>query len=161
MLILTFIFPGLADWVHPQTANLQAWLNKKKQNLPRKKPQKKKIYPEEIFPLLLNSSNHRINTTIMRVTIVEVVAKISEIKFYSILKSIESCLVVHLLFSLPYNYNIFWLNIAIFGYILKKRRGLQRSWATPPFSYDAALRKSRHDCWQKEQHQKSTTKEIL
>ena len=57
----------------------------------------------------------------MRVTIVEVVAKISEIKFYSILKSIESCLVVHLLFSLPYNYNIFWLNIAIFGYILKKK----------------------------------------
>lgn len=58
----------------------------------------------------------------MRVTIVEVVAKISEIKFYSILKSIESCLVVHLLFSLPYNYyNIFWLNIAVFGYILKKK----------------------------------------
>ena len=71
------------------------------------------------------------------------------------MKSIESCLVVHLLFSLPYNYNIFWLNIAIFGYILKKRSGHQRSWATPPFSYDAALRKSRHDCWQKEQHQKS------
>ena len=98
----------------------------------------------------------------MRVTIVEVVAKISEIKFYSILKSIESCLVVHLLFSLPYNYNIFWLNIAVFGYILKKRCGLQRSWATPPFSYDAALRKSRHDCWQRTTSKiKTTTKENI
>jgi len=69
----------------------------------------------------------------MRVTIVEVVAKISEIKFYSILKSIESCLVVHLLFSLPYNYNIFWLNIAIFGYILKKKAWPPKKLSHTPF----------------------------
>ena len=69
----------------------------------------------------------------MRVTIVEVVAKISEIKFYSILKSIESCLVVHLLFSLPYNYNIFWLNIAVFGYILKKKAWPPKKLSHTPF----------------------------
>ena len=69
----------------------------------------------------------------MRVTIVEVVAKISEIKFYSILKSIESCLVVHLLFSLPYNYNIFWLNIAVFGYILKKKAWRPKKLSHTPF----------------------------
>ena len=69
----------------------------------------------------------------MRVTIVEAVAKISEIKFYSILKSIESCLVVHLLFSLPYNYNIFWLNIAIFGYILKKKAWPPKKLSHTPF----------------------------
>ena len=103
-------------------------LTKKKQNLPRKK-----IYPEEIFPLL-NSSNHRINTTIMLVTYCrsrrENIEKSNFIQYW---RSIESCLVVHLLFSLPYNYNIFWLNIAVFGYILKKKVGPPKKLSHTPF----------------------------
>ena len=88
--------------------------------------------------------------------IVEVVAKISKnqilfnIEVYWILS--RSTLAILSTIQLQYilaKYSCTWL------YFEKKRWGLQRSWATPPFSYDAALRKSRHDCWQKEQHQKS------
>ena len=88
--------------------------------------------------------------------IVEVVAKISKnqilfnIEVYWILS--RSTLAILSTIQLQYilaKYSCIWL------YFEKKRWGLQRSWATPPFSYDAALRKSRHDCWQKEQHQKS------